>query len=112
MSEPEREVPEGAAVLPLIPPELGIQPLLLATLHALIFFEGSEESVVHPAAADEALEYLVTYLQRLDGADLTRTREDLACLLALAQREQWPKVQVRFLKTLLDEYGIGRPNEA
>ena len=34
MADPaEPEVPEGAAVFPLIPAELGINPLLLAALH-------------------------------------------------------------------------------
>ena len=108
----EVEVPEGAAVFPLIPPELGIHPLLLATLHALVFFEGSDREVVQPAAAGEALEYLATYLQRLERADLARLREDLACLLTYARQEQWPKAQLHFLKTFLNEYGIGRTSEA
>lgn len=108
MTDAEREVPEGAAVFPLIPAELGIHPLLLATLHAIIFFEGSEKAVIHPDAADEALEYLVTYLQRLAGPELIRVREDMACLLAHGRQEHWPKVQMQFLKTFLDEYGIGQ----
>ena len=40
------EVPEGAAVLPEIPPELNIHPLLLAVLHAVVFLAGSEEHIV------------------------------------------------------------------
>ena len=51
----EPEVPEGAAVFPLIPPELGIDPLLLAVLHATVFLAGSTTEVVHTAAADEAV---------------------------------------------------------
>ena len=31
------EVPEGAAVFPEIPAELGVHPLLLAVLHAVVF---------------------------------------------------------------------------
>jgi hypothetical protein len=112
MADAKPEVPEGSAVFPLIPPELGIHPLLLATLHGLVFLEGSEEAVVNPGAADEALEYLVTYLQRLEGADLIRLREDLACLLAFARQEKWPKAQMQFLKNFLDDYGIGHENEA
>ena len=53
-------VPEGAAVFPLIPPELNVHPLLLATLHAFVFIEGSEESVVDPDAAAESVEYLAS----------------------------------------------------
>ena len=59
MSEPAPgEVPEGAAVFPLIPAELGIDPLLLAVLHATVFVAGSDENVVQPEAAAEALEYV------------------------------------------------------
>jgi hypothetical protein len=106
--EPERQVPEGAAVFPLIPAELGVDPLLLAALHAVVFFEGSAEDVLDPGVAEEALEYLATYLQRLDGPRLEKVREDLACLAGYARSQQWPKQQVRFLKDFLDEYGVGR----
>jgi hypothetical protein len=103
--EPAPEVPEGAAVFPLIPPELGVHPLLLAVLHAVVFLEGSTEDVLDPAAAGEALEYLATYLQRLDGPALQRAREDMVALAAYARDQKWPKQQVHFLKTFLDAYG-------
>ena len=106
------EVPDGAAVFPLIPPELGVHPLLLAALHAVVFLDGYEGSVVHPDAAGEALEYLATYLQRLDGDELRRVREDLQCLTAYAREQQWPKQMVRFLKTFLTEFGVGPETEA
>ena len=107
----EHEVPEGAAVFPLIPPELGVHPLLLAALHALVFFDGSEDTVVDPAAAGEALQYMAAYLQRLRGPELRRVREDMACLAAHARGEQWPRQQLQFLKTFLDDYGIGAEDE-
>jgi hypothetical protein len=110
--EPEREVPAGAAVFPPIPPELGVHPLLLATLHALVFLDGSEEDVVQPDAAEEALQYLASYLQRLTGADLQRLREDLEVLLAYARQEQWPREEQRFLREFLADYGIGGETEA
>src|SRR3954463_1996309 len=87
---PQAEVPEGAAVFPLIPDELGIHPLLLAVLHAVVFLDGSDEAVIHDAAADEALNYLATYLQRLRGPELRRVREDLETLRDFARQEKWP----------------------
>ena len=101
------EVPEGAAVFPLIPEELGVHPLLLAVLHAYVFLEGSEEEVLDPAAGSEGLEYLVTYLQRLRGKDLERVREDFETLTGFAKQEKWPKQQVQFLKDFLKDNGIG-----
>jgi hypothetical protein len=110
--EPGESVPEGAAVLPTIPEELGVQPLFLAVLHAVVFLEGSDEEVVDPDAASEALEYLATYLQRLDRKERDRLREDLATLAAYARGEKWPKQQQRFFKEFLETYGIGKEDEA
>lgn len=112
MDEPHEEhdeemVPEGAAVFPLIPEELGIHPLLLAAVHAVLFLVGSTDEVVEWEAAEEAANYLVTYLQRLKGADLQRVREDMATLVAYARNDKWPEPDLRFLDTFLSEFGVG-----
>src|SRR5437588_9266121 len=107
-AEPEgAEVPEGAAVFPLIPAELGVHPLLLAVLHAVVFLSGSDDGVVQPDAAVEALEYVAAYLQRLEGPLLDRVREDLACLVGYGRQEKWPRPLVQFLKTFLADQGVG-----
>jgi hypothetical protein len=107
MPEDQTQVPDGAAVLPVIPAELGIHPLLLAVLHAVVFFDGSSEDVVNDAAADEALNYIATYLQRLSGPELRRIKEDMECLMTFAREEKWPKEELTFLQGFLDEYGVG-----
>jgi hypothetical protein len=99
------EVPEGAAVFPLIPDELGVHPLLLAVLHAVVFLDGSEKNIVHPDAATEALEYIAGYLQRLEGAELRRVKEDIAALTAFAREDKWPKPLAQFVKDFLASYG-------
>lgn len=104
-------VPEGAAVFPLIPPDLGVHPLLLAVLHAVVFLEGSAENVVDPAAADEARQFIAGYLQRLRGPWFEQVREDLSCLRAYARQAKWPKPQQQFLEAFLDEYGVEGENE-
>lgn len=103
---PPGEVPEGAAVFPLIPKELGIHPLLLCVLHAVVFLDGSSEDVLNDAAANEALNYLATYLQRLEGAERRRIREDMACLLDFGKQEKWPKEELEFLGSFLDDFGV------
>jgi hypothetical protein len=108
---PTSEVPDGAAVFPLIPPELGVNPMLLATLHAVVFLIGSDENVVEPAAGEEAIQYLITYLQRLSGPRLDRVREDLDCLVNFAKQEDWPEQDQEFLKSFLAEFGIGTQSE-
>ncbi len=104
----ESEVPEGAAVFPLIPPELEVHPLLLAVLHTAVFLSGSDDEVVHPDAAEEALQYVAEYLQRLDGEPLNRVREDLACLIVFAKEEKWPKQLTRVLQGFLKDFGVER----
>src|SRR6516164_1903608 len=95
------EVPEGAAVFPLIPPELGINPLLLAVLHAAVFLSGSAEEIVHPSAADEAFDFMAGYLRRLTGKQRQQAREDVDCLVRYARQEKWPRELVRALKSIL-----------
>ncbi len=102
----EDDVPEGAALMPEIPAELNVHPLLLAVLHATIFLDGSEDDVVDPDAAGEALEYVATYLQRLQGAELRRVKEDMQVLAAYAKDQDWPKPHVRFFKEFLSSYGV------
>lgn len=101
------QTPDGAAVFPLIPPDLGVHPLLLAALHAYVFLDGSDAALVQGEAAEEALQYMTEYFQRLSGAELVRLREDLATLVSFAKSQEWPKQQVRFLQEFLTENGIG-----
>ena len=101
------QVPEGAAVFPLIPAELGINPLLLAVVHATVFLAGSDEEVVDATAADEAVGYLAGYLQRLTAEQLQAAREDMECLAAFARQEKWPEAELNFLQDFLAEYGVG-----
>jgi hypothetical protein len=104
----EGEGAEGAAVFPLIPPELQVNPVLLALLHAMVFIDGSTDEVIDPDAADEAMQYLVTYLLRIQGPALQRLQEDVDSLLSYAKQQGWPKQQQHFLKSFLADYGIGK----
>jgi len=110
--EPQIEVPEGAAVFPLIPAELGVDPLLLAVLHATVFLAASTADVVHPAASDEAIQTMAEYLQRLEGAQLRRVQEDLECLVVFGRQEKWPKQLIRYLKSFLADYGLDTEEKA
>jgi hypothetical protein len=117
MTRPEDEapdaddVPEGAAVFPEIPDELGVSPLLLAALHATVFLAGSDASIVQPDAADEAVGQIAAYLQRLDAASRTRVEEDMACLVSYARQQKWPKGLVQSLRTFLSDLGVTEPTE-
>src|SRR5947209_18345436 len=102
--EGEDEVPDGAAVLPLIPPELGVQPLLLATLHPLVFLIASSDEVVNCAAAEETLQYMLTYLQRLKGPQRDQVREDMVCLLEFARQDGWSEEEISVLRHVTEQF--------
>ena len=114
MAKPEQtpdDVPAGAAVFPLIPDDLGLHPLLLVALHAVVFLDGSSDDVVNPAAGEEALQYLANYLGRLKGNELKRVREDMEVLLAFAREQKWPDEEMKFLRGFLSDFGVGAENE-
>jgi hypothetical protein len=108
----EDDIPEGAAVFPDIPAELGVNPLLLAVVHTVVFLAGSADEIVQPAAADEALGYVAGYLQRLTGEDLQRAKEDMAALLSYAKQQGWAKQLQHFLTTFLADFGVGGESES
>src|SRR5206468_3812510 len=83
----------------------GVHRLLLAVLHAYVFLEGSDEGVLNGTVAEEAMQYLATYIQRLTGPDLKRVREDVQTLVGFAKHDKWPKQQVRFLQDFLTDNG-------
>lgn len=105
-------IPEGAAVFPLIPAELGIDPILLSTLHAVVFLVGSQEDVVHGAAAEEALQYMMSYLHRVDGNAKARLQEDFQVLINFARQDGWPKQDIHFLKTIMADFGVGKSKKS
>jgi hypothetical protein len=107
----EHEVPEGVAVFPDIPSELNLNPLLLAVVHTVVFLAGSDDEIVQPAAADEALGYIAGYLRRLNGPDLQRAQEDMAALLAYAKQQGWEKQLQHFLQSFLADLGVGGESE-
>ncbi|MFO0841210.1 MAG: hypothetical protein U0797_02280 [Gemmataceae bacterium] len=100
------DVPDGAAIFPDIPADLGINPLWLAVLHATVFLAGSDEHIVHPDAAEEAMQGLVGYLHRLEAEQLARVREDMEVLSTYARQQKWPKGFLQALKTFLADIGL------
>jgi len=106
------QIPDGAAVFPEIPAELGVHPLLLAVVHATVFLVGSDEDIVHPDAAEETVGRMADYLRRLEGESLRRVQEDMACLVGFARQQRWPKGMVQSLRTFLADFGIESEKEA
>ena len=94
-------------MFPLIPEELGIHPLLLAALHAMVFLVGSDDDVVNGEAAEEAAQYLVTYLQRLQGAETAPGARGYNLPGSLRPQGRLAEQDVQFLENFLTEFGVG-----
>jgi hypothetical protein len=101
----EPTVPDGAGVFPLIPPELGVHPLLLAVIHATVFLSASDEKLIDAGAADEAFDYMAGYIRRLNGAELEQVRLDLSTLAEFGRQEKWSAEAIEFLATFLETCG-------
>jgi hypothetical protein len=96
-SGPGKWVPKPAFVLPDIPEALGIDPLLLAVLHADAFLQLSEDQAVDPDAALEASEYVGHYLSRLPDNEVQAIKESLKKLAAYGRRQGWPEDATDFI---------------
>ena len=92
------DVPEGAAVFPLIPAELGVHPLLLAVLHAIVFLDGSDDEVVHPGGRRGAGVPGDVPAAARRARPAAGARKTSRCSWAYAKEQKWPKQQVAFLK--------------
>ena len=107
MDENSIEVPEGTAIFPEIPDQVGANPLLLSLLHFVVFIAGSDEAVCNQEAGAAILDQVATYLQRLSTKEVARLKEDLAVLAAFARDQKWEAGTVEVLDTFLDEMGVG-----
>ena len=98
-------------MLPVVPEELGIDPLLLALLHLAAFLDLSDDSSPDADAAGEALEHVGLYVQRLDEPLLDRLEEQLGRLYEHARAAEWPEEQREFVADFLYSCGIGQDEE-
>lgn len=101
------EEPEGIAALPEIPREFGIDPLLLAVLESVVFLSGSDDTIVHPDAAESILSRIIGTLARLDDKRRARVLEDLATLKGHVTGPQWPEGMAEFLEQFAREISPG-----
>jgi hypothetical protein len=94
-------------MMPSVPAELGIDPLLLALLHTTAFLDFSDDDAVEPEAANEALERVEQYVQRLPDERLASLQADLEKLEEHATQVGWPEDMIDFVRDFLYNCGIG-----
>jgi hypothetical protein len=98
-------------IMPVVPAELGIDPLLLALLHCAAFLDLAGEEEVDPDAAGDVLENLEVYVKRLPLERLGELQSQLEKLEGWAEDKGWPEELVDFVSDFLYSCGVGDEDE-
>jgi hypothetical protein len=94
-------------IMPEVPAELGIDPMLLAVLHCAAFLDLANDQEVDPDAAGAVLENLEVYVKRLPPERLAEIQRQLEKLEAWAEEAGWPEELVDFVADFLYSCGVG-----
>jgi hypothetical protein len=98
-------------IMPAVPPELGIDPILLALIHCAAFLDLASEDLVDPDSAGDVLENLELYIKRLEPARLSEIQAQLEKLEEWAEQSGWPEELVDFVADFLYSCGVGEEDE-
>lgn len=105
-SEEEQEQGEGP-MMPDVPEDLDIDPLLVALLQCAAFLDFADDQIVHPDAAGEVLENVGLYVQRLPAERLDDIGDQLEILAEHGAAAGWSEDMVEFVREFLYNCGIG-----
>ncbi|HMJ11326.1 MAG TPA: hypothetical protein VK524_07945 [Polyangiaceae bacterium] len=115
MSAGEQEKGNGdgssSAMLPAVPEELGLDPLLLALLRCASFLDLSADESVNAELAGEILEHVGMYVQRLPDERLDDIQDQLESLDAYGVEQGWNSEVVEFIRDFLYNCGLGEDEE-
>ncbi len=99
-------VPKGAFVMPEIPKSLKVDPLLAGVLHAMSFFELSDEDTVDEDWAVEAMEAVTYYLQRMTPVQIADMAEQLDRVAKHAKKKKMPGPFIEFVEEFMVNSGL------
>lgn len=95
------------AFLPVVPEELGIDPVLLGLLHTAAFLDLADDDSVDPEFAGDVLEHVGLYIQRLGAERAGQIEAQLEKLAKYAAESGWPQHLREFVSHFLYNCGIG-----
>ena len=102
---------KASFVMPTIPDELGIDPVLAGLLHQGAFLELSEDDAVDPDGAVEAMEHVGAYLLRLQPSAALRIQSDLDRIADYGRDNAWSEDLVDLIRDFLRNVGVGEEEE-
>lgn len=94
-------------LLPVVPEELKLDPLLLALLRCSCFLDLSGEDGVDAQLAGEVLEHVGLYIQRLPDERLDELQAQLASLECYGSEQGWSEDLIEFIRDFLYNCGLG-----
>jgi hypothetical protein len=108
---PGEWVEKDSYVMPDLPAELKVDPVVAALLHVSAFLELSQEATVDPGAAVEAMEHVGYYLEQLPAGQVEAVRAQVCRVAAYARKQKWGDEAVEFFAEYLDNFGVGGADE-
>jgi hypothetical protein len=89
-------------MLPVVPEEIEVDPILLALLHCSAFLDFAEDEVVDPDLATEVLDHIAYYVRRCSAERLKELEAQLKRIRNHATREAWPAELIEFVGDFLE----------
>jgi len=104
---PGEWVDRTSFVMPAIPEEMGIDPILAGLLHQGAFLELSEDEAVDPDGAVEAMEHVAAYVQQPDPAAAREIQHDLDRIADYGRGNVWSEELLEYIREFLRNCGVG-----
>ncbi len=95
---------KGSLNLPLIPDDLKVDPIFYALLSSYVFLELSEDNIVNPDSAIEAMEQMTFYLQKITNKE--DLKKQLRDIINFGEKNNWDKDIIDFLNEFPNNYGL------
>ena len=90
------------AMLPVVPEELDVDPVLLALLQCAAFLDFADDGTVDPDAATDVLDHVAYYVRRLPPERRAQMQAQVEKIEAYGGRESWPTELTEFVGDFLD----------
>ena len=103
----EEERQEEMVVMPVVPDKLGIDPVLLAMLHLTALLDFADDEIIESQIANEALEHVEMYMQRLSTERLEEVQAQLDRIEEYAAEQGWAEELTDFVRDFLYNCGLG-----
>ncbi len=107
----EQERQDEPTTMPVVPEKLEVDPLLLAMLHLTALLDFADEDIVEPQVANEALEFVEMYMQRLSTEQLEEVQAQLDRIEEHAAEAGWPEELTDFVRDFLYNCGLGEDDD-